>query len=87
MLVSLGKTFTTILVSTFLILVVGFFLTADAQFAPRLIARFFPPRMHPTAYRTGARDGDAPGPLGPGATVGRSVFWRDLWDRTEGVGC
>ncbi len=48
-LLSLGKTLTTILVSTFLILVVGFFLTADAKFAPRLIARFFPPRMRPTA--------------------------------------
>ncbi|MBA3947157.1 MAG: AI-2E family transporter [Herpetosiphonaceae bacterium] len=48
-LLSLGKTLTTILVSTFLILVVGFFLTADAKFAPRLIARFFPPRLRPTA--------------------------------------
>jgi predicted PurR-regulated permease PerM len=48
-LVGFGRTFTTLVISTFLILVVGFFLTADARFAPRVIARFFPPRSRPTA--------------------------------------
>ena len=48
LLVSLGAALTTLLVSTFLILVIGFFLTTDAQFAPRFIARFFPPRVRPT---------------------------------------
>lgn len=47
-LVGLGKTLTTLFISIFLILVVGFFLTSDAGFAPRLIARFFPPTMRPT---------------------------------------
>ncbi len=47
LLVGFGKTLTTLLISTLLILVVGFFLTADARFAPRVIARFFPP-----SYRT-----------------------------------
>ena len=48
-LVGFGRTFTTLVISTFLILVVGFFLTADARFAPRVIARFFPPSSRPTA--------------------------------------
>src|SRR3954451_10128772 len=53
--VGFGKTLTTILISTFLILVVGFFLTADARFAPHLISRFFPPSYQPTAAEL-ARD-------------------------------
>lgn len=47
--VALGRTLTTILISVFLVLVIAFFLTSDAHFAPRFIARFFPPRYRPTA--------------------------------------
>jgi predicted PurR-regulated permease PerM len=47
-LVDVGKTVTGLLVSSLLVLVVGFFLSADAHFAPRFIARFFPPRLRPT---------------------------------------
>jgi predicted PurR-regulated permease PerM len=46
---SLGATFTTVLIDSFLMLVTAFFLTADAQFAPHFIARFFPPRYRPMA--------------------------------------
>jgi predicted PurR-regulated permease PerM len=49
LLVSLGRTLTTIIINTLIILVVAFFLTADAQFAPHFIARFFPPRYRPAA--------------------------------------
>jgi len=35
-------------VSSLLVLVVGFFLSADAHFAPRFIGRFFSPRLRPT---------------------------------------
>lgn len=49
LLVQFGKTLTTIVISTFLVLVVGFFLSSDAQFAPRFIARFFPPGYRTTA--------------------------------------
>jgi predicted PurR-regulated permease PerM len=49
LLVNLGQRLTTILISTLLILVVGFFMAADARFAPRVIARFFPPRYRATA--------------------------------------
>ncbi len=48
-LVGVGQALTTLTVSTFLVLVVGFFLAADARFAPRFIARFFPPAIRPTA--------------------------------------
>jgi predicted PurR-regulated permease PerM len=48
LLVGLGQRLTTILISTLLILVVGFFMAADARFAPRVIARFFPPRYRAT---------------------------------------
>jgi len=51
LLVEFGTTLTTIIVSTLLILLVGFFLTSDAHFAPRLLARFFPPHYRPTAAR------------------------------------
>jgi predicted PurR-regulated permease PerM len=47
-LVDVGKAVTGLLVSSLLVLVVGFFLSADANFAPRFIARFFPPRLRPT---------------------------------------
>ncbi|HEX8906002.1 MAG TPA: AI-2E family transporter, partial [Longimicrobiaceae bacterium] len=47
MLVDVGKAVTGILVSALLVLVVGFFLSADANFAPRFLARFFPPRTRP----------------------------------------
>ena len=46
-LVDVGKAVTGLLVSSLLVLVVGFFLSADANFAPRFIARFFPPAMRP----------------------------------------
>ena len=48
LLVSLGKTLTTLSISTFLVLVIGFFMAADARFAPRVIARFFPPHQRAT---------------------------------------
>ncbi|GAC1384568.1 MAG: cell elongation protein CozEb [Herpetosiphon sp.] len=48
-LIGLGKVLSKILINTFLILVVGFFLTSDARFAPHLISRFFPPRQRATA--------------------------------------
>jgi len=47
-LVDVGKAVTGLLVSSLLVLVVGFFLSADANFAPRFFARFFPPAMRPT---------------------------------------
>jgi predicted PurR-regulated permease PerM len=47
-LVDVGRAVTGLLVSSLLVLVVGFFLSADANFAPRFIARFFPPAMRPT---------------------------------------
>ena len=46
-LVDVGKAVTGLLVSSLLVLVVGFFLSADANFAPRFIGRFFPPAMRP----------------------------------------
>jgi predicted PurR-regulated permease PerM len=46
--VGIGKAVTGVLVSALLVLVVGFFLSADANFAPRFLARFFPPRVRPT---------------------------------------
>ena len=46
---TLGATITSILITGFLVLVVGFFLTVDAEFAPHFIARMFPPRYRPTA--------------------------------------
>jgi predicted PurR-regulated permease PerM len=42
-----GKAVTGVLVSALLVLVVGFFLSADANFAPRFISRFFHPRVRP----------------------------------------
>jgi len=48
LLVGVGKAVTGVLVSSLLVLVVGFFLSADANFAPRFLGRFFPPRMRPT---------------------------------------
>jgi predicted PurR-regulated permease PerM len=47
LLVDVGTALTGLLVSALLVLVVGFFLSADANFAPRFIGRFFPPRMRP----------------------------------------
>lgn len=49
LLVELGRTLTTVVISTFLVLVVGFFFAVDARFAPRVIARFFPPTYRDTA--------------------------------------
>jgi predicted PurR-regulated permease PerM len=46
--VGIGKAVTGVLVSALLVLVVGFFLSSDAHFAPRFIARFFSPRARPT---------------------------------------
>jgi predicted PurR-regulated permease PerM len=48
LLVGVGKAVTGVLVSALLVLVVGFFLSADANFAPRFLARFFSPRVRPT---------------------------------------
>jgi predicted PurR-regulated permease PerM len=49
LLVQFGQTLSTIIFSALLVLVVGFILTSDASFAPRFIARFFPPDYRPTA--------------------------------------
>lgn len=46
---TLGATITSIIITGFLVLVVGFFLTSDAAFAPHFIARFFPPGYRSTA--------------------------------------
>ncbi|HSU14284.1 AI-2E family transporter [Longimicrobium sp.] len=48
LLVGVGKAVTGVLVSALLVLVVGFFLSADANFAPRFLGRFFSPRVRPT---------------------------------------
>lgn len=48
MVLAFGSAFTTIIINTLLILVVAFLLSADPRFAPRVIARFFPPRTRPT---------------------------------------
>jgi predicted PurR-regulated permease PerM len=48
-LVAFGKTLTTAVISLFIVLVVGYFLTSDAEFAPHFIARFFPPAYHARA--------------------------------------
>jgi predicted PurR-regulated permease PerM len=55
LLVGFGRTLSTILFSTLLVLVVAFLLTSDAAFAPRFIARFFPPQHRSTAANL-ARD-------------------------------
>lgn len=47
LMLGVGKAVTGVLVSALLVLVVGFFLSADANFAPRFIARFFSPRVRP----------------------------------------
>jgi predicted PurR-regulated permease PerM len=49
LLLGLGSALSTIILSALLVLVVGFILTSDAHFAPRFIARFFPPRHRPMA--------------------------------------
>jgi predicted PurR-regulated permease PerM len=49
LLLGFGQTLTTIILNGLLVLVVGFILTSDAQFAPRFIARFFPPSYRPMA--------------------------------------
>jgi len=47
LMLDVGKAVTGVMVSALLVLVVGFFLSADAHFAPRFIGRFFAPRMRP----------------------------------------
>lgn len=49
LLLSLGSVLSTILLGGLLVLVVSFILTSDARFAPRFIARFFPPHYRKTA--------------------------------------
>jgi predicted PurR-regulated permease PerM len=56
--VTVGGALTTLLFSTLLVLVVGFFLTVDVRFAPRAIARFFPPSYRPTAARLAREIGE-----------------------------
>jgi predicted PurR-regulated permease PerM len=51
LLVGFGRTLSSAIFSALLVLVVGFILTSDAQFAPHFIARFFPPHYRPTASR------------------------------------
>jgi predicted PurR-regulated permease PerM len=48
-LLGLGAAVSALVISTFLVLVVAFFFAVDARFAPRVIARFFPPSARPTA--------------------------------------
>jgi predicted PurR-regulated permease PerM len=47
LMLDVGKAVTGVMVSALLVLVVGFFLSADAHFAPRFIGRFFAPRARP----------------------------------------
>ncbi|HRC77736.1 MAG TPA: AI-2E family transporter, partial [Kouleothrix sp.] len=58
LLVGLGRTLTSLILNGLLVLVVGFILTADAEFAPRFIARFFPPSYRPTAAQLAGQIGD-----------------------------
>ncbi len=58
LLVGIGRTLTSIILSGLLVLVVGFILTSDAQFAPRFIARFFPPAHRPTAQKLARQIGE-----------------------------
>lgn len=58
LLLGVGQTLTTIILNGLLILVVAFILTSDAQFAPRFIARFFPPSYRPTAAKLAREIGD-----------------------------
>jgi predicted PurR-regulated permease PerM len=51
LLVGFGRTLSTVIFSALLVLVVGFILTSDAQFAPHFVARFFPPDYRPTASK------------------------------------
>ena len=58
LLVGIGRTLTSIILSGLLVLVVGFILTSDAQFAPHFIARFFPPAHRPTALKLAREMGE-----------------------------
>lgn len=58
LLVGLGRTLTSLILNALLVLVVGFILTVDAKFAPRFIARFFPPAHRTTAARLAHEIGD-----------------------------
>ena len=51
LLVGIGRTLTSLILNGLLVLVVGFILTSDAQFAPHFIARFFPPAHRATAKK------------------------------------
>src|SRR4029079_19390617 len=58
LLVGIGRTLTSIILNGLLVLVVGFILTSDAQFAPHFIARFFPPSYRPTASKLSREIGE-----------------------------
>jgi predicted PurR-regulated permease PerM len=58
LLLGIGQALTTIILNGLLVLVVAFILTADAQFAPRFIARFFPPSYRPMAAKLAREMGD-----------------------------
>lgn len=51
LLLGFGQALTTIILNGLFVLVIGFILTADAQFAPHFIARFFPPGYRPMAAK------------------------------------
>ena len=58
LLVGVGRTLTSLILNGLLVLVVGFILTADAQFAPHFIARFFPPAHRATATKLAREMGE-----------------------------
>ncbi len=58
LLVGIGRTLTNLILNVLLVLVVGFILTSDAQFAPHFIARFFPPAHRPTAVKLSREMGE-----------------------------
>jgi predicted PurR-regulated permease PerM len=58
LLVGIGRTLTSLILNGLLVLVVGFILTSDAEFAPHFIARMFPPAHRPTASKLAREIGE-----------------------------
>jgi len=58
LLVGIGRTLTSLILNGLLVLVVGFILTSDAEFAPHFIARMFPPAHRPTATKLAREIGE-----------------------------
>jgi predicted PurR-regulated permease PerM len=58
LLVGIGRTLTSLILNGLLVLVVGFILTSDAEFAPHFIARIFPPAHRRTATKLAREIGE-----------------------------